>query len=290
MDLARLQTFQTVLDKRSFSRAAAALGCTQSTVSFHIRALEQELDATLLDRKRGQVRATAAGKLLLPYARRMAALASEARARLREEESGEAGRLRIAASTVPGEYLLPPLLAQFRAQHPAVSFAIHISDSRRALAGLLAGDCDLALVGARVPDRRLSYQPFADDEIILVAAPHLPEARLRKLTSAQLRRAPLLLREEGSGTRLATRGFERRDADAAPVIEVGSTEGLKRCAIAGLGVALLSRHAAQDALADQRLVHVGAPGTPVRRRFYAARLTAAPMPATARSFFSMLRI
>jgi DNA-binding transcriptional LysR family regulator len=181
MDLDRLRTFQTVVDKRSFSRAAAALGCTQSTVSFHIRALEQELGATLLDRQRGQVRTTAAGKLLLPYAARMAALAGEARARLRQEESAEAGRVRIAASTVPGEYLLPPILARFRAAHPGVGFTVSISDTRRAIAALVAGECDLALVGARLPDRRLHFQAFADDEVVLVASPALPEAARRKL-------------------------------------------------------------------------------------------------------------
>ncbi len=289
MDLDRLRTFQAVVDKRSFSRAASSLGCTQSTVSFHIRALEDELGVTLLDRKRGQVRATAAGKLLLPYATRMATLASEARARLRQEENGEVGRIRLATSTVPGEYLLPPILARFRTEHPGVSFTVDISDTRRALAALLAGDCDVALVGARLPDRRLQFQAFADDEIVLVASPHLAEAARRKLSAAELRRAPLLLREEGSGTRLATRAFER-STDAAPIIEVGSTEALKRCAIAGLGLAFVSRLAAQDELADGRLVLVAAPGTPVRRRFHAARLSAAPLPTVARSFLSMLRI
>jgi DNA-binding transcriptional LysR family regulator len=285
----RLRTFQTVVDKRSFSRAAAALGCTQSTVSFHIRALEQEVGAVLLDRQRGQVRTTAAGKLLLPYAARLATLASEARDRLRQEESAEAGRIRVAASTVPGEYLLPPILARFRAAHPGVSFTIHISDTKRAIAALVAGECDVALVGARLPDRRLHFQAFAEDEVILVAAPDLPEAAKRRLTAAELRRAPLLLREEGSGTRLATRRFER-DADAPPVLEIGSAEAIKRCALAGLGLAFVSRHAARDELADGRLVIVATPGTPVRRKMHAVRLAAAPLPAAARSFLSMLRI
>jgi DNA-binding transcriptional LysR family regulator len=284
MDLDRLRTFLAVVEHQSFSRASAALGCTQSTVSFHIRSLEDELGATLLDRRRGQVKPTSAGQRLLPYARKLATLAAEARAHLRDEERGASGQIRVAASTVPGEQLLPALIARFRQGLPGVTFVVEISDSKRALAALLEEQCDLALVGARTTDKRLRFQAFADDEVVLVAAPDTPWARLKRPTPADLRDAPVCLREEGSGTRLATRAL----SVGRPVVEVGSSEALKRCALAGVGLAFVSRLAVADELAAGRLTQVPLAGTPIPRRFWAVTLAAVPQPAAVRSFLSML--
>jgi len=107
MDVGQLRTFLAVLEHGSFSHAAEALRIGQSTASFHIKALETSVGTRLLDRRGGRVRPTATGAVLRRYALRIVSLRDEALARLRAEESGEAGRLTIAASTIPGEYLLP---------------------------------------------------------------------------------------------------------------------------------------------------------------------------------------
>src|SRR5262245_19682297 len=167
MELGQLRTFLAVLEHGSFSRAAQALRVGQSTVSFHIRALEESAGARLLDRRGRSVRVTSAGASLRRDATRMLSLHEEALARIRSNEAGEAGALAIAASSVPGEHLLPPVLAAFRRKHPGVEIAVSVSDSRRALASLLAQDCDLALIGAREADRRITFTAFAEDEIVL---------------------------------------------------------------------------------------------------------------------------
>src|SRR5262245_11822840 len=113
MDIDQLRTFLAVLDHGSFSHAAEARGIGQSTVSFHVKALETSVGAKLLDRRGGQVRPTATGNVLRRYALRIVSLRDEALARLRAEESGQVGRLTIAASTIPAEHLLPPVLAEF---------------------------------------------------------------------------------------------------------------------------------------------------------------------------------
>jgi LysR family transcriptional regulator, low CO2-responsive transcriptional regulator len=279
MDIDQLRTFLVVVEQGSFTRAGQALGIGQSTVSFHIRALEETAGARLLDRRGGAVAVTAAGKLLVRYARRITALRDEALDRLRAEEAGETGHVTIAASTIPAEYLLPELLAGYRRAHPRVAVRIDVSDSRRALAALLAHEVDIALVGYRPRDRRLVCARFAEDEVIAVAA----------AGHGDLETAPLILREEGSGTQAAVAGLiVRAGADRPAPLRVGSSEAAKRSALAGLGIAFLSRRAAAEELQAGRLVVLPLPGTPVRRGFWAARVRAATPPAAARALWSLL--
>jgi DNA-binding transcriptional LysR family regulator len=191
IDLDQIRAFLAVLEHGSFSRAGESIGVGQSTVSFHVKALETALGAVLVDRKSGAARATAAGKILRRYARRITALCDEAAADLRQEALGESGSLTIAASSIPGGYLLPPVLVAFRRTHPGVALAVEVSDSRRALHALLAQECDLALIGAPVRDRKVVCSAFAEDEIVLVAP-----GRERR---GKVPRLPLILREEGHG-------------------------------------------------------------------------------------------
>lgn len=291
MDVDQLRTFLTVLEHGSFSHAAEALRIGQSTVSFHIKALETAVGARLLDRRGGRVRPTATGGVLRRYAQRIVSLRDEALVRLRAEESGQAGRLVIAASTIPGEYLLPPVLAKFLAAHPAVGVSVEVSDSRKAIAQLLAHECDLALVGARARDKRIVYTAFAEDEVVLVGRASDPLSK-RRLSAQDLDKVRIIVREEGSGTRQAVSAFLARHASSRAEhparLQAGSTEAAKRCALEGIGLALVSRRSVAEDLDAGRLAVVSAPGLPVRRSFYAARLRTASLSAAARALLDLL--
>jgi len=291
MEIDQLRTLLAVLEHGSFSRAAEALRIGQSTVSFHIKALETAVGARLLDRRGGHVRATATGGVLRRYALRIISLRDEALVRLRAEESGQAGRLVIAASTIPGEYLLPPILSRFLAVNPRVAVTVEVSDSKKAIAQLLSHECDLALVGVRARDKRVVYTPFGEDEIVLVGRADDPLCR-RRLTTRDLRRVRLIVREEGSGTRQSASAFLARHApprtDPFTRLQAGSTQAAKRCALEGLGLALLSRQSVAEDLEAGRLAVVSAPGLPVRRRFFAARLRTATLPAAAKALYDLL--
>jgi DNA-binding transcriptional LysR family regulator len=289
MDIDQLVTFLSVLEHGSFSRAAEALRVGQSTVSFHVKALETAVGTRLLDRGGGRVRPTATGALLRPRALRIVSLRDEALARLSAAESGEAGRLVIAASTIPAEHLLPPVLARFLETHGGIAVTVGVSDSRRAIAELLAHDCELALVGSRVRDKRIVFTPFAEDEVLLVGRPSRPA---RRRTETDVGRARLIVREEGSGTRQAVSTFLARHASprARPPasLQVGSTESARRCALEGIGLALLSRLSVAEDLDAGRLVVVPAPGLPIRRSFCIARLRSATPSAAARALCDLL--
>src|SRR5262245_16616681 len=187
MEFDQLRTFLAVLEHKSFVRAGQALHVGQSTVSFHVKALEQRVGTTLLERGRGNVEPTAAGRVLLPYAERIVALVDEAAARLRAGESGQAGRLVFSASTVPGEYLLPAILAEFRKLHPRIRVEMSVSDSDSATSAVLAREVDLALVGSKPRDRRLVATAFATDEVVLVGPSPNSFAPKGKLTLKDLR-------------------------------------------------------------------------------------------------------
>jgi DNA-binding transcriptional LysR family regulator len=293
MEFDQLRTLLTVLEHGSFTRAAEALGLSQSTVSFHIKGLEAAVGSKLLDRSREGVRATPQGELLRGYAERLWALRGEALEQLRAESHGQRGRVVVAASTIPGEYLLPPFLARLRLSHPGVSVRVEVSESARAVASLVARECDLALVGRRPADRSVVAQPFAQDEVVLVGPSPNPFVAPGKVLEAEsLRHVPLVLRGEGSGTRAAVAELLARvstDTDTAARVVVGSSEAAKRCVLAGMGLSFVSRHAVADELAAGRLELVPLPGTPVQRQFWVVVLRDRSPSSAAAALLALLR-
>jgi len=271
MEIDQLRTFLAVLEHGSFVRAGQALHIGQSTVSFHVKALEQRVGCSLLERGRGRVEPTSEGRVLQPYAERILAQVEEAGLRLKAAAAGELGTLTIAASTIPGEDLLPPLLVRFRARFPRIQVEVVVSDSGKALESLLAREVDLALVGSKPTDRRLRAQAFDHDEIVLVGPASNPFAPAGKLSLKELGGVPLILREKGSGTRNAIARILPHLGVKSTALRVGSTEAAKRCVQHGLGLAFLSRQAVAGELAAGLFGIVELPGTPVKRTFYAVR-------------------
>jgi DNA-binding transcriptional LysR family regulator len=288
MEFDQLRTFLAVLDHKSFVRAGQALHVGQSTVSFHVKALERRVGAILLERGRGKVEPTAAGRVLRSYAERIVSLCDEASAQLRSDENGESGRLVLATSTIPGEYLLPPLLAELRRQHPRIKVEFGVSDSEKAVAAVLHKEVDLALVGARPRDRRLSWTVLASDAIVLVGPNPNPFASSGRLSLKELQGIPLILREQGSGTRDAIARILPHLGEQRDALRVGSSEAAKRCVQHGLGLAFLSRQAVAAELAAGLFQVVDVPGTPVRRTFYAVRNRAVTPSAAVRAFLALV--
>ncbi|MCB9764361.1 MAG: LysR family transcriptional regulator [Alphaproteobacteria bacterium] len=260
MTLDQLRTFVAVAQRGSFTRAARALDCAQSTVSFHVAALEASLGTHLLERGGRGVRLTQAGARLLPRARAMLALSEEARQDIADEPLR--GPVVIEASTIPASCLLPDALTRLRAEAPALRVVVRVSDSSRALRALVEGACDVAVVGAAPGDARILSRAIGEDRIVLVGR---PDAK----PPASLQGQPLVLREPGSGTREAVEHLTPADG---PWVEVGSTDAARRCVLAGLGFAMISEWAVRDDLDAGRLRVFPLEGTPVPRSFYLARL------------------
>jgi DNA-binding transcriptional LysR family regulator len=250
MDLRQLEVFARVVETRSFSRAAEALRLTQSTISEHVRLLEEEIGTRLFDRLGRETVPTRAGELLHGYAQRLLALRAEARQALQQFLGQISGTLQVGASTIPGEYVLPPMIGAFREKFPQVSIALHIADSREIAEAVVEGRAELGVVGARPEQRTLQAVELMSDELVVVVPPGHAWFGRRLVTLDELRPEPLIVREPGSGSRQA---LERALDDAGPglaglrvIAEMGSTSAIKQAVKAGVGVSIMSRRAVEE--------------------------------------------
>jgi DNA-binding transcriptional LysR family regulator len=250
MDLRRLEIFAKVAELGSFSRAAEALFLTQPTISEHVRALEDELGVQLLDRLGRGATPTRAGQLLLGYARRMLALSREAHQALERFQGRMSGELVVGGSTIPGEYVLPALIGQFKAKYPDISISLLIGSTRQVSDWLDEGRVEVGIVGARPASRTLEAKELMADELVVVVPSTHPWATRRATTLADLQKESMVVRERGSGSREAVEHALHEAGvsltELRVVGEMGSTQAVKQAVRAGVGIALISRRAVED--------------------------------------------
>jgi DNA-binding transcriptional LysR family regulator len=272
MDLHVLELFCRIVESGSFSKAADAMYLTQPTVSGHIKKLEKDVGIRLLDRLGHRATPTKGGNLLYRYARRILTLRQEAQQALDEFKGGLKGELILGASSIPGGYLLPPLIGPFRARYPDISIVLKVSDSKEIIEAVIDGAYEIGAVGAQFDDGRLEYQKFAEDEMVLVVPPAHLWASRKSVRAKELPSQPFLIRERGSGTRkIMEQALERRNLSigAFKVIgEMGSNEAIRQAVKAGGGIAIISRLAVASDLNFRELYAIPVAGLKLTRPFY----------------------
>ena len=252
IDFRHLETFCRVAALKSFSRAADDLFLTQPTVSGHILSLERSLSLRLFDRTGREVRLTKAGEMFLRYASKILTVRKDLLNALSEFSQGIRGELSLGASTIPGEYLLPRLIGDFKREHPRFAFSLKISDTKDIVQELLQGHIEFGLIGAKVDHPSLHHESFEEDEIIIIAPSDHPLSRKRSVGFEDLLKEPWIIREEGSGTQMTVeralrkKGKSLKDFNVA--IEMGSTSSVKEGVKAKLGLAFISRRAVEEEL------------------------------------------
>ncbi len=290
--LPHLETFARAAELSSFTAAARDLGLTQAAVSQRIQALEGALGVSLFRRRAGRVELTAAGQRLYPFAERILALHREAVEEVTGQKAPLTGELTLAASSIPGEHLLPDLLGAFRARHPHVQVRATVTDTQTVLRQVEQGEAHVGLVGGRTDNPALEFRHFATDRIVLVVPPGHPWRRKRRVSLAQLTEEPLILREPGSGTRWALeRGLAQAGRSLGGLnvaLELGSNEGIKEAVQRGLGLAFLSSFAVADDLAGGRLHAVPVAGLTLERELFAVWGRGRALPIAARLFLDLL--
>ncbi len=241
LDVAMLRAFYQVARLGSFSRAADMLHRSQPAVSRQVQALEAAMNLSLLATRRPQVTLNDAGRVLYAYAERILRLCGDAVQAMDELRTLEHGRVVLAASTTPGGYLLPAMLARFARLHPGIEVGLAVAPSADVARRVGTGEADLGVLSAGVAGADFFLQPFVRDDLILVAAPGHPLAG-RRAEPSDLATQTLLLREEGSGSREAVETYLAQHGLAfARRLSVGCSEGIKRAVAADLGLAFLSR-------------------------------------------------
>lgn len=259
MDFEQIRAFVNVAALRSFSEAAEKMFISQPSVSVRIKGLEEELGVILLDRSKAREPVlTEAGRIFLDYAYSIIKLQDDCREKLSGQREQATGMVYIGASTVPGTYLLPPLLTDFRKTSNAIGFNISVLDTSAVLEGVLNYSYDLGFVGLLKEDDRLTYASLAEDELVLCAQKGLiPTPDYEQGVPVELLlRHHLLMREKGSATRqLLERKLSERKLDVGGLPGItyfNNLEGIKQAVRAGLGVAVISKLSVQDlALAEE---------------------------------------
>ncbi len=272
MNLDYLKTYLEVIRLRSFSEVARKLSISQPAVSFQIRKLERDLGLRLIDRGQKTITLTDAGKHLLRFAevveRERASLARDLE-QLREEVTGN---IVIAASTIPGEALLPPILGEFQALHPAVGAQVEVSDSMTVISGVQERAYDVGFCGIAPKGQELDYFKIAEDEIVLIVFPEHPFAQREEISFLELAGEPLLFREETSGTQQSLKSFLAKARLSiekwSPSLVLGTTQAVVSAVESRVGIAFVSNLAIKKSLALGLVKEVAVEGLKMRRDFY----------------------
>lgn len=292
--LPHLETFVEAAERSSFTAAARRLGVTQAAVSQRVQVLECELGVPLFRRTGGRVGLTDAGRRLHDYARRILDLHREARREVTGRETPVAGDLAIAASSVPGEHLLPALLAGFGAKHPLIRVQAAVSDSAAVIGLVESGEVSVGLVGRKTEGAGLVFRHFADDRMVVVVPLGHALAGKKRVTLRQLAAHALVVREVGSGLRHCfERALDRAGrslSDLRVVLELGSNEAIKEAVLRGVGAAVLSTLAVQKDVAAGRLLALEVEGLACDRELFVVTDRRRALPPPARLFVTHLGV
>ena len=288
MTMRQLEVFLGVAHAKSFSRAAERIHLSQPTLSEHMRELEDELGVRLFVRHPRSVSLTEAGRIFADYATRVVATLAAGRQALAELDGLQRGSLVVGASTTPGTYVLPALIARFRQSYPGITVALKIANSRLVEERVRDGEVDVAIIGGHMlgPGERCVDAGIVDELLLIAGAKHPIGATISR---AKLAREPLLIREEGSATRQVTeRALREAGIAVRPSMELGHTETIKRAVMAGLGIAFVSRYAIDEELRGKRLRVVAVDRLKIRRHFHVIHDERRPLSASARAFVAFL--
>lgn len=258
LTLRQLALFTAVAETGSTTAASERVGLSQSATSAALNELESSLGTQLFDRIGKRLAINDEGRSLLPAARALLQNARDIEVSFASGTGGPQPELRLAASTTIGNYVLPQVLARFRRDRPAARLGLVIGNTSEVVASVASLEIDLGLVEGPSHSTEVTAIPWLEDELVVVAAPNHPlaaAAARKPLTHAQLRRAPWLLREVGSGTRESVeQALLPHLQDLSADMTLGSSEAIKNAVAVGLGISCLSRFVVADLLAMKRLV------------------------------------
>lgn len=253
MNLKQLEAFVQVSESGSFSKAAKELFLTQPTISAHISSLEKELNVRLFIRNTKEVSLSDDGKDLYRYAKQITDLEKAIEERFYMDSDDGKHFIKIAASTIPAQYLLPKVLMCYRERYPKEQIKIMETDSSEVVTQVVDHMVDVGFTGTVLEKKHCKYIPFYKDELAVIT-PDTPEYRILKEQNRDdidwIKRKPLILREEGSGTRkeaekqLKNAGISMEALDI--VASIANQETIKKSVKQGMGITVLSRLAAED--------------------------------------------
>ncbi|MBV8408418.1 MAG: LysR family transcriptional regulator [Alphaproteobacteria bacterium] len=241
----RLRTLREVARLGSFSAAARTLGLTQPAVSNQIRLLEQQLGSRLLERIGKSAKATPEGELLIEAASRAFAEIDTAIDEIARRGADISGSLVMAAGATATKYLLPPVMADLRARHPAIDLRVLTGNTADMLPGLLDGSIDLGLLTGPLRRPDLRTRLFFRDRLVCIVPPAEAPA-VRTLRSRDLSGRQLVLYDRGGSIRYAIDRWLGATRQRVRISDIGSADAQAAFVRAGLGWSIISEIAARE--------------------------------------------
>ena len=280
----QLQVFEAVARQLSYTRAAEELHLTQPAVSMQVKQLESSVGLSLFEQLGKRVFMTQAGETMLRHAQTIMRHLATAREEMDELKGVDSGRLRIAvASTV--NYFATRLLATFARLHPSVQITLDVTNRETLLQKLEDNQPDVVLMGKPPKDLDLDADAFMDNPLIMIARPDHPLSKHRSIALKELTEETFVVREPGSGTRIAMeRFFDQKSFAPSATIEMTGNETIKQSVDAGLGLAIVSVHTVELELALERLIRLDIRGMPIMRRWYVGHRRGKRLSPTAQAF------
>ncbi|HWP98469.1 MAG TPA: selenium metabolism-associated LysR family transcriptional regulator [Syntrophomonadaceae bacterium] len=247
MNINLLRIYIRVVETQNLSRTAEEYGISQPAVTKQIQALEEHYGILLLERSGRRLKPTEAGELLYHFAQEIIKVVDKADKAMQEVAASQRGILSFGASTIPGQYILPPLIKDFKERYPHISISMEIADTEKIFTQIAERELDVGIVGGYFNNRKVEGFRWLDDRLLaIVPANHtlagLPEINLHSLLNERW-----IFREKGSGTRkaveelLASQGLRREELNI--YMEAGSTEAVLASVRSGMGISIVSHWA-----------------------------------------------
>lgn len=287
--LRQLKVFESVARNLSFTRAAEELHLTQPTVSIQLKQLADIVGLPLLEQVGKKVFLTDAGRELLKACHDIFEGLSRFEMLVSDMKGVKAGKLRLAVITT-AKYFVPRLLGPFCQRYPGIDVSLKVTNRERVLQRMADNLDDLYVLGQPPEHMEIVLEPFLENPLVVVAARTHPLAAENNIPLARLAEEAFLMREAGSGTRLATeRFFAEHQMKIKVRMELGSNEAIKQAVAGGLGIAVLSAHTLALERGSDELAILGVEGFPIRRHWYVAHLKDKQPSVVALAFLDFLR-
>jgi len=289
VSLRQLQIFEAITREGSFTRAADTLFLTQPTVSMQIKKLEDGLGLPLFEQIGKQIYLTDAGKVLLEHTRQILDSFANLEMEFADMQGMKTGILRLAVVTT-AKYFAPRALGKFCERFPGVDVALKVTNRERLLERMGQNLDDLYIMGRPPESGDTVFEPYMANPLVVLAPRTHPLASESRIAPSRLAEFPMIMREHGSGTRMAVEDFfVRRGIKLQIRMELGSNEAIKHAIDAGLGISVLSQHTLALHGEDSRLVMLDVEGFPIPWQWCVGYVKGKRLSVIAKTFLSFIK-
>lgn len=284
----QMQVFASVAKHLSYTRAAEELHLTQPAVSMQIKQLEEAAGLPLFEQIGKKIFLTDAGNTVLDHALSIISKLQAIQNDIDQLKGIEGGRLKVCiASTV--NYFATRLISRFSQTHPTVQISLDVTNRHDLLKRLESNEPDLVLMGRPPESANLNSTAFMDNPLVIIANPHHRLAGQESIPISELNQETFVLREKGSGTRLAMEEmFKQHDISPHSSTQLSGNEAIKQAVEAGLGLALVSYHTVDLELKAERLITLDVVNFPIIKQWHIGHRVGKKLSPTAQAFWEFV--